>query len=430
MTSQPAIIYYFYPHGSKNLKDVVAYPKLNSTEKMGEARGRFNVFCFDQEPLNFDHYEQITTGTICSWHNLPDNSFEWNYRDHTLKNLLASIDFVISTIYDTVILLHSEKNSRDVAQYQQAGYIPVHYWSHGMIARDWYRFAMTDQRLCAKADITHDFLVYSRDWSGTREYRLKFLELLVNNQLASHSKCYFKSVSDTSACEYTQHQFVNEKFCTSTDQLEKHLNISTVSASASADYDVEDHLSTSISVVLETQFDGTKIHLTEKICRALACGHPFILAAGPGSLRYLKTYGFETFSPWLDESYDTEVDSASRLEKIINSMKKFSALPQAQKTQTLEQINQIAQRNKQRFFSNDFYHCLSQELQTGLSEAFAKAVKTQATRWLGKRRRAKKLLKTNHGSRYAQLSDHVKIVRAARKNYALTMMPDQDSGKS
>jgi hypothetical protein len=262
----------------------------------------------------------------------------------------------------------------------------------------------------------------------SQDVRLKGIFGKQDNKVPGPGK-YFKHNFDyANTLDRTSYFF--KQNVKSEDPLEKHLNISTVSASASADYDVEDHLSTSISVVLETQFDGTKIHLTEKICRALACGHPFILAAGPGSLRYLKTYGFETFSPWLDESYDTEVDSASRLEKIINSMKKFSALPQAQKTQTLEQINQIAQRNKQRFFSNDFYHCLSQELQTGLSEAFAKAVKTQATRWLGKRRRAKKLLKTNHGSRYAQLSDHVKIVRAARKNYALTMMPDQDSGKS
>jgi hypothetical protein len=204
--------------------------------------------------------------------------------------------------------------------------------------------------------------------------------------------------------------------------------MSTVLASASADYDVEDHLSTSISVVLETQFDGTKIHLTEKICRALACGHPFILAAGPHSLEYLKTYGFETFSPWLDESYDSEIDSEIRLKKIINSMKKFSSLPQPQKAQALAQINQIAQRNKQRFFSNDFYHCMNQELTTGLSAAFEQAAKTQATKWLSKRRRAKKLLKNNNGSRYDRLPDHINIVRAARKNYALTMMPDQDSG--
>jgi hypothetical protein len=48
--------------------------------------------------------------------------------------------------------------------------------------------------------------------------------------------------------------------------------------------------------VAETVFD-TRIHLTEKTLRPIACGHPFILAAGPGSLKYLQTYGFRTFSP-------------------------------------------------------------------------------------------------------------------------------------
>jgi hypothetical protein len=45
--------------------------------------------------------------------------------------------------------------------------------------------------------------------------------------------------------------------------------------------------------------------LTEKALRPIACGQPFILAATPGSLQYLRSYGFKTFSGYIDETYDT-----------------------------------------------------------------------------------------------------------------------------
>ena len=44
-------------------------------------------------------------------------------------------------IYKKVLLLHSEKQSSNVEQYQQDQFIPVYWWSHGAIALDWFRYA-------------------------------------------------------------------------------------------------------------------------------------------------------------------------------------------------------------------------------------------------------------------------------------------------
>jgi len=410
ITPQPANIYYFYPHGSKNLENCIVYPPGQTTADCLLRRDNVNVFCFDQEPLNFDYYDKITTDSIFLTRNLDQSHVSWHIRDRDLVNIDAVIDMMVSSVYDTTILIHSEKHSQDVVKYQQAGYLPVHYWSHGLIARDWFRFALCDNRLDSEPKNNYDFLIYSRDWSGTREYRLKFLELLIAANLADKSRCYFNSISDTAGYHYTKHHFANQQFQIHSDHLQNYLAPSQVSSNASADYDALDHLNTSISVVLETQFDNDKIHLTEKICRALACGHPFILAAGPGSLEYVRSYGFETYADWIDESYDTEPDSVSRLEKIIKSMKKFSCLSELEKANSLTQMKAVAMRNKQRFFSQEFYLQLASELKTGLSKAFDQALSTKSKKWLSKKQKMNHLLQHRPIACSDALTSHLKLI--------------------
>lgn len=416
LTPSPACIYYFYPHGSRILSDVTAYPDFSEHLQRTNA-DRFPVFCHDQEPLNFAHFDKMTWDSFR--HESKTEQFKntverFHYNHVEERNLNLVCHGLKSYIFDKTILVHSEKNSVDVELYRQNDYVPVHYWCHGIIARDWFRFAQVDPRLLNKTEPAYDFLIYSRDWSGSREYRLCFLGLLADNRLTSHSLCYFNSVSPSNNYHYTEHKFQNVKFYRKLLDTENFIS-SRVDSSASATYDTNDHTNTAISVVLETQFDDDKIHLTEKICRSLACAHPFILAAGPGSLRYLKTYGFETFEPWLDESYDQEVDSGARLEKITNSMKQFANLPKTKKSKTLSALRTIALRNQQRFFSEDFGRQLQNELRLGLMSAFDEASDTMARRWLSRRRIYKlqcRELGTN--DRFCRLENLLQIIRASR----------------
>ena len=122
--------------------------------------------------------------------------------------------------------------------------------------------------------------------------------------------------------------------------------------------------------MLETEFDTERIHLTEKILRAVACGHPFLLAAGPLSLQYLRDYGFKTFAPWIDETYDLEQNSLSRLNKIVESMQKIQQLSGAKRDIFLKEIRNIAQFNKRHFFSDQFQQTVVTELTTNLNRAY------------------------------------------------------------
>jgi hypothetical protein len=135
--------------------------------------------------------------------------------------------------------------------------------------------------------------------------------------------------------------------------------------SASADYDVNDITSTAVSIVLETVADGDKIHLTEKTLRPIACAHPFILMAGPGSLAYLRSYGFRTFSDFWNEDYDQEPNTLKRMEMITRSMSQIQHLSQSDWIK----INEIAEYNKQHFFSEKFINQIVDELKTNLDYA-------------------------------------------------------------
>lgn len=61
-------------------------------------------------------------------------------------------------------------------------------------------------------------------------------------------------------------------------------------------------------------------HLTEKTIKPIVMGHPFIILNAPGSLKILQDLGFKTFSKYIDESYDKEIDLTRRIDKIIEAV--------------------------------------------------------------------------------------------------------------
>lgn len=69
-----------------------------------------------------------------------------------------------------------------------------------------------------------------------------------------------------------------------------------------------------------------ELFLTEKICKPLWAGRPFIMSANPGTYKLLKEYKFETFDKWWDESFDDECDFKTHAEKILKVVKKISSM--------------------------------------------------------------------------------------------------------
>lgn len=116
-----------------------------------------------------------------------------------------------------------------------------------------------------------------------------------------------------------------------------------------------------LHIVNETVFYDQKLHLTEKIFKPIVALRPFLLVGAPGNLEYLRSYGFKTFSSWIDESYDTEIDASIRLDMIAGEVEKMCARPISDLREMYQDMLPILQHNKKHFFG-DFRQLIVSEL--------------------------------------------------------------------
>jgi hypothetical protein len=359
------IIYRFYPHGSKDLRDLNF---LNDHQQMQDILLCPHVYCNDQEPLDFERYEHETVldpDTLAVTKSINNNKM--NLRDYP------------ANVWDHALLLHSEQRSAELVQYQNNGFIPVYYWSHAVIAQDWFRFA---RHTVFCKNIKKTFLIYNRAWSGTREYRLKFSEYVIRLGLVDHCQTTVNPIEPELNIHYELHNFKNTAWRPH-HVIEDYLPVSDAHSHYSATFDADDYNQTDIEVVLETLFDDARLHLTEKSLRPIACAQPFIIAGTAGSLEYLRGYGFKTFGDVWDEHYDLIEDPHERLCAIVDLMNQIANWAPRVRAQKMAKAQVIAEYNRQHFFSTEFFDLVTDELQNNLDSAFAqlRAINT-SQRWL------------------------------------------------
>ena len=87
--------------------------------------------------------------------------------------------------------------------------------------------------------------------------------------------------------------------------------------------------------------------ITEKTNKPIACGKPFIAFATPFFLEDLKTLGFHTFAPYINEDYDKEVDNTKRLNMIVAEIERISNLPETEYNDLLANCLSITAKNKE-----------------------------------------------------------------------------------
>lgn len=253
-----------------------------------------------------------------------------------------------------------------------------------MIARDWFRYAEHVQ--IEKNSQTRPFMIYNRAWSGSREYRLKFADLLIDADLVQACTMSVNAHDPQGQIHYLDHQFKHARWKPA-NKLEDYFLPTQASSASSADFDIKDYVRHDFEIVLETLFDDDRLHLTEKILRPLALSQPFLLCGTKGSLEYLRSYGFETFSPWVDESYDQVDDAGLRLEAVVRSMRQINSWSDAQRSLNMRAISDVCRRNRQRFFSQDFHQSLVDELRHNLHRAIDDLESTNTCgRWFERRK--------------------------------------------
>lgn len=108
------------------------------------------------------------------------------------------------------------------------------------------------------------------------------------------------------------------------------------------------------SLVTETYFftsnhrisiDEETVFFSEKIYKPIRMKHPFILVSRPNSLTYLKKLGFKTFSPFINEEYDSIEDNEERMMAIIAEVARLSSLSERQWIGWQNNIKEIVEHN-------------------------------------------------------------------------------------
>ena len=317
--------YKFNIHGSKNFNKLSAcYDNKQFVKNAGYWNMYGSMVLHDQEPFMID-----AIGTYCDqWQDQKKYTGMPNFTTNEYLGLIPGV----STMWP--IFCHSEETSPDIQQVETLGIIGCHYFWHGFVARDWFRHWKHHAEITIRSTWSHRFLLYARSCLGSRQYRQQVIDLL-------------RPIQDHVKYDWSNHV--------------------DISSDSSATIDITD-CDTAIHIVAETVFDQ-RVHLTEKIFKPMVMMQPFIVFAGPGSLKYLRRYGFQTFGSIWDESYDDEINPVSRLEKIIKLIYELSQLNHQEFQKKLYQCQQIVSHNQQHFFDNQFEKTLMQELDTNVKNS-------------------------------------------------------------
>lgn len=85
--------------------------------------------------------------------------------------------------------------------------------------------------------------------------------------------------------------------------------------------------------------------VSEKTFKPIAQRHPFILVGIPNSLDLLRELGYKTFHPWIDESYNSELNDAKRIIMVADEIERLCNLAPPQLTEFLDGVREICDYN-------------------------------------------------------------------------------------
>lgn len=109
-----------------------------------------------------------------------------------------------------------------------------------------------------------------------------------------------------------------------------------------------------INIVAETESTNTAFFISEKIAKPIILGQPFIVYGGYRYLHYLRELGFKTFDRWIDESYDFVKNFDDRAKAVAHSAIKFSNQPESQQLQSLGEMKEVLDHNRQLILDNSW----------------------------------------------------------------------------
>ncbi len=312
----------------------------------------------------------VVNGPCIWWHEEPfDHEVFYNlynkYRKvdyYDPRELHISIQDVALNITDYPIDVHgkifanSEKSDSKKEALKNSNFFDWYFFFHGFAALDWfrdYKYLNTSKEKISKVFICLNHIITKK-----RSYRLHLLSQIYSKNLQNYG---YISAPLLNQNNLTQELF--DKHSRLSIKAKNHIfkNLLPVATPIILDQCDYNHASANIietkfscdslwHIVTETVFYEKKLHLTEKIFKPIVLKKPFILVSSYGNLQYIKSYGFKTFSNWIDESYDEMVDNDTRVEKIATEIEKLCQLSNDQLEQMHLDMNEILEYNYKHFF--------------------------------------------------------------------------------
>jgi len=198
-----------------------------------------------------------------------------------------------------------------------------------------------------------DFLLLNRHWKLHRLLLLSQLHRMgFEKSLVSWDKQFSFQLNEP---QFLMHDDNTEfiKLITETSSL---LDIEDLTKIAGFGFENKDiYLKTYLSIVTESIFfqehtDFPSGYLSEKVWKPIGHCQPFILAGPSKSLEHIRErFGYKTFHPYIDESYDNEDDDLKRLQMIQIEIAKFANKTKEEKDEFLNNVKEICLYNQNLF---------------------------------------------------------------------------------
>ena len=256
--------------------------------------------------------------------------------NHSFEPIYVNYDkrffeHILQEYKGTNVIVHSEVNSRELDQLNSMGIKHLYWFSHAYLCSEFYFKHYKKLKMVwdyKSRPIEYPWISANR---LLRDYRVEFLNKI------DYTKGAYSLLSEDVAGKKLWGTVPPNSF-------DDHGN-----DSAEICIDKLTPWNTSfLHIVNETVWQD-KIHFTEKVFKPIVLHQPFVVLQAPGSLEYLRGYGFKTFSDWWDESYDAIEDPNERMNAIAKIVD-WVATQDLYKMR--EEMSGILEHNFRHFYEN------------------------------------------------------------------------------
>lgn len=316
------------------------------------------VFFHDQEPIWLDLHKPLFDSVIV--------------RNYDITHKHGSTRPKTNDVSGNIIL--SERGDFVKSLEEMYGWRTHYYFYHGWACQDWFR-GYDKTFLIPRArdrQPTKTFMSPNRIVAGKRDHRVLFLynlfkQRLEHNHISAPRICQFENIDIS---------IIANKYCNTYPDITQVFESASLPKLFAGEEtqqmtscwlsNFDEAADSLVYVPTETVYFGNRLHITEKTFKAIALEMPFVLVAPAGSLEYMRSYGFKTFSDVFDESYDAETNDILRIEQVTKLLKDLDNQTVKERRRIHRACLSAVEHNFNHFYNGGLTSILWQELTTML----------------------------------------------------------------